>query len=73
MKRIETATQAGDADCAKLIKAAREIVSGVHRVSGRKAAGVEIPGLTLALAEALSRLPRSGSRSGRNSKSRFTW
>lgn len=37
MKRIDTATHAGDADCSKLIKAGREIVSGVHRVSGREA------------------------------------
>lgn len=37
MKRIEATTHAGEADCAKLIKAAREIVSGVHRVSGRDA------------------------------------
>lgn len=37
MKRIETTTHAGDADCSRLIKAGREIVSGVHRVSGREA------------------------------------
>lgn len=37
MKRIETATHAGEADCSRLIKAGREIVSGVHRVSGREA------------------------------------
>lgn len=37
MKPIEMNTHAGELDCSKLVKAAREIVSGVHRVSGREA------------------------------------
>ena len=37
MKHIDTVTHAGELDCSKLIKAAREIISGVHRVSGREA------------------------------------